>query len=365
MRRLYTSLLIIAILAFITCTSQPDTYTVETIDGVRHVHNLAPLWGEEQKIGLEFVQKIDSFTSDYFFAFTIGSNDNLYILSYDNGSKKQQIEIFDSKDNRLSILDKIKDGPGEFELFHYIRTDNNSNLFLSQSGGPIHYYNNSGEYISTVRFREKTATFRVLNSNFLLINPEYSTDYIEPEYHLLYVVDVNGRIKNEFCIPGKYVETKTEVIGNQIDFSNDDNDNILVSFRYQNRIEKYTPDGTLMLKTDRRLNYEPGFEMLERNVSIPRNRVVRSPKFVNVSQGIGIDNKKRIWNLHYMHQPLDNEINAFNYLEFEVFSDDGILLTVVPLPEIDFDGFQQSGDKIYFKDLSKEMCIYEYRIVEK
>ena len=34
------------------------TYTTETKDGVKYIHNIEPLWGKEQNIKLEFVRKI-------------------------------------------------------------------------------------------------------------------------------------------------------------------------------------------------------------------------------------------------------------------------------------------------------------------
>ena len=37
------------------------TVLVEVIDGVRHVHNTAPKWGESPKISLEFVRKFGEF----------------------------------------------------------------------------------------------------------------------------------------------------------------------------------------------------------------------------------------------------------------------------------------------------------------
>ncbi len=40
-----------------SCSTQEKTYTVEMIDGVKYIHNHAPVWGETSKVKLEFVRK--------------------------------------------------------------------------------------------------------------------------------------------------------------------------------------------------------------------------------------------------------------------------------------------------------------------
>ena len=54
----------VIILFLLNCGGEDATYTVEMIDGVRHVHNLTPLWSDEQKISLEFVRQIGELESE-------------------------------------------------------------------------------------------------------------------------------------------------------------------------------------------------------------------------------------------------------------------------------------------------------------
>ncbi|MCH7783683.1 hypothetical protein IID62_11525, partial [candidate division KSB1 bacterium] len=42
----------------INCAPKEQTYTVEMVDGTRVVHNLAPAWGDEQKITLNLVRTL-------------------------------------------------------------------------------------------------------------------------------------------------------------------------------------------------------------------------------------------------------------------------------------------------------------------
>ena len=44
-------------------------------------------------------------------------------------------------------------------------------------------------------------------------------------------------------------------MGNQIHFSADGRNNTYIVFDYQNRIEKYSSDGKLLWRSDRKLNY--------------------------------------------------------------------------------------------------------------
>jgi len=85
-----------------------------------------------------------------------------------------------------------------------------------------------------------------------------------------------------------------------------------------------------------------------------------------VSEGIGVDNKGRIWVLSYLEQPKNADPKS--YLELEIYDNDGILLGEIPWTE----GFIPNancphffGDRMFFIDWSREMAVYEYKIVEK
>ncbi|MCP4723609.1 MAG: hypothetical protein GY863_01160, partial [bacterium] len=68
------TLFLFAAIFLIYCNAEPEseskpepeseTFTIEIIDGVRHVHNLAPKWGDKPKVELEFVRKIGDMESD-------------------------------------------------------------------------------------------------------------------------------------------------------------------------------------------------------------------------------------------------------------------------------------------------------------
>jgi hypothetical protein len=59
----------------------------------------------------------------------------------------------------------------------------------------------------------------------------------------------------EFGEPFDYGDDLTNSAGNAWEFSIDGEDNIFLCFLLQNRIEKYSPDGQLLWRADRELNY--------------------------------------------------------------------------------------------------------------
>ena len=90
--------------------------------------------------------------------------------------------------------------------------------------------------------------------------------------------------------------------------------------------------------------------------------------FPFVSMGIGVDSQGRIWVLGYKAEiQRDPEREGFNfheYLHFEVFSNDGILLVRLPIPEgIErFDNITMDGDHIYFADPFGQACVFKYKV---
>ncbi len=52
--KIFLSILLL-LFAISNCFGQ-ETYKVKVKDGVRHVHNLAPKWGDEEKLSLEYVR---------------------------------------------------------------------------------------------------------------------------------------------------------------------------------------------------------------------------------------------------------------------------------------------------------------------
>ena len=54
---------IFVISLFFVCGNIDTDAVIETIDGVKYIHNNTPLWGGEPEIALEFVRKIGDYDS--------------------------------------------------------------------------------------------------------------------------------------------------------------------------------------------------------------------------------------------------------------------------------------------------------------
>lgn len=96
-------ILAIAMIVFlIFCSNTYEFYTVEMVNGVRTVHNIKPLWGEDQKVELEFVQQIGSLdeTDENLIMsgiWDVDRDDNGNIFVLDGGSVR--IQKFDQDGN--------------------------------------------------------------------------------------------------------------------------------------------------------------------------------------------------------------------------------------------------------------------------
>lgn len=93
------------------------------------------------------------------------------------------------------------------------------------------------------------------------------------------------------------------------------------------------------------------------------------PRMIYVSHGIGIDHKGRVLVVTYNRQPeiqgaLSVRLKDHTILDLEIFDRDGIFLGSLPVP-VTFHKMRVSGDRLLLIDESQEVCLYEYKIVEK
>ena len=218
---------------------------------------------------------------------------------------------------------------------------------------------NEGKEINRIKIPYKFAEFRLTHSeNIIMATPAGRTSQyknignIAEDTRLISLYDMDGNFLKEFGEVKDYRNNDLTYAGNVFEFCLDKEDNIYVAFQQQNRIEKYSLEGDLIFRADRPLDYKI---VHENKLSI----LIR----IKVSGSIGIDHQNRIWVQTYKKQMEEGE-KPFDYLEFEIYDNDGILLGKLPIPQ-NFHLMRIFQDRLYLLERVEEMCVYEYKIVEK
>jgi len=365
---LFIFILTIAFAFAFSCSRQEEYYSVEVIDGVRHVHNNAPIWGYSLRISLEFVQKIgDLETEDENFMLyeprdvAVDGNGNIYIS--DSGNCR--IQKYDKHGKYLATFGRRGLGPSEFQMLGLMQVLPDNKIFVSDFYlAKTLVLDPNGKEIRRFSIPDRRIyRFIVMHSGELLSDGylrSYSENekepYIEP---LLKVFDEELNVKREFCDPLDFGDRSYNQTMNTIYYTIDRNDSVFVTFLEQNRIEKYTPEGILVWKADRLLDYKMSKPKPGRG----------SGKINYFSKNIAVDGKGRAWVQTVIKQSSGSS-NRDNYIPsksiLEVYENDGTFLCRIPYIDIDkMRTYRIFGDRIFFVDEKTEMAVYEYRIVEK
>jgi len=378
---------------------------VETVDGVRVIHNgKSEKWGKDPRISLELVKTIGSTdTEDENLAFhipadiAIDSQGNIYIL--DSGNHR--IQKFDSDGKYLATFGRKGQGPAEYYYPVSIDIDPKGYMYISDPQNQrIQVLNPEGKDHKIIRFYEKPAGItRISKAGDLFTGSGGSymsfgfggSDETESQSKLIKVLDLEGKIRKEFGQPFRYKDILVNRMGNQFHYAVDKQDNVYIAFDYQNRVEKFSPDGKLLWKADRKLNYKlaspkvkGGIERSGGNVSI------RMPKMNRCSNGITADDKGRVWVVSLKRQLKEDEevrteIRAMrmdgqksmsfsfsgstenretDMYQLEIFAPDGVLLGKIPLSHF-VDDIRIEKDRLFLLDKMRGSLYYEYKIIEK
>lgn len=377
-------LVIIFLLLYVfMCGHQEESaYTIETKDGVNHVHNHAPLWGDTLKVELEFVQQIgelDAKDENYQFyrLYDIARDmeGNLYLLDAGN----YRIQKLDSNGKYLATIGRQGQGPGEFELPMLLDLDEQGNIYVvDYSGNKIHVLTPEGKYIKKYNvslqrirgfrvMRSGNIVFKTLHQDAARAGEPFSGRNLTP---MIKIFDDEGNKVREFVEQVDFGSPLPNMYDNTIYTAVDSQDNIYVTFLKQNRIEKYTPDGNCIFFADRVLNYKVRPTVVTNDEG--GNPLIIKDAGTFISEGIGIDHKGRIWIPTYSKQAEPaNGLSKYqdklheipDNLTFQIYNSEGIWLSNILCP-LRFSRMRIIGDRIYFIDI-ETISIHEYRIVAK
>lgn len=376
MHRITGLVLLITFFVIASCSNE-QTCTVEEIDGVRHVHNLVPLWGDEQKIRLEHVQTIggiDAEDENFQFYSIRGavkdSKGNIFVLDAGN----HRVQKFDKNGNFLLSFGQKGQGPGEFNMPRNILILSDDTIFVNDMR-KWHWFTADGNLIESKLIQKLTLRGILLDNKHHFSHLGFQ-HYVEEFYskvsdkpYLISELDENGELVSGFGEIFHYENNRAQNIANMIAISKDPGSNIYAGFYWHNRIEKYSQDGNLIMRIDRPLSYPIEYEMATyRPVIDGEAREYEFAEFNRVTDGIAVDNKGRIWARTIKKQLTreDRERKVTERVDYtyflELFSPEGVLLTTIE-PDISLSGLRIFGDRILTHS-NDESCVFEYRIID-
>lgn len=354
-------LIFIAIIAFVFCCSKSDeTYTIEIKDGVKHIHNIAPLWGDEPKVTLEYVQTIGNPYSDndaYKFrasSVAVDKNGNIYVADM----REKRVQKYSRDGKYLSTIDIRQHVSDHLHINYYLQFSLEDILYVQDSR-----MNNTirllayGTLIDTFTCENRVGRLALFSNGNIIAYPVERDPNRYNDEILLAVCDDNGTVIREFGDP---VIIKSETVFNNVKYDIDKNDNVFASFTHLNRIDKYESDGTHIFTADRPLRYEPIDSLL-----------IIDGSFLEVTwvtKGTGIDHKGRLW-VATAHVDL-NRVPTYVYLNnsvynFNIFDSDGVLLGSMPMPICQREFLMWIFGSRLFLSYGGNYSIIEYRIVDK
>jgi len=397
------AILLIGFLPFLLAAGS-SAQKVETVDGVRVVHNeKGGLWGNSPKVSLELVRKIgDVDTEDENVAFhypsdiAVDKEGNIYVL--DSGNTR--IQKFGPDGKYLATIGRKGQGPGEFISPSGLDLDEDGNLVVTDTAqSRLHVIIGGGKDVKSIVLKDepiygvrslgaggyigRASTYSFPRRN----QPEKKIG----EMQLFRKLDPDGRVTASFGELADFGEALTSATGNASEFDVDARDAITVSFNAQNRIEKYGPDGKLLWRADRPLNY--GTEVRKKG-KIDRsggNFSMSAPEMNVCSKGIAVDGRGRAWVVTLQRQLKkeeevqtsmmsvggpggvnnvsikttgNTELRTTDAFKLEVFAEDGVLLGEIPLTHF-VDVIRIAGDSLFLIDRERGVTVYQYKIVEK
>ncbi|UCC40733.1 MAG: NHL repeat-containing protein [Candidatus Aminicenantes bacterium] len=389
---------------FVLMVSYAYSQKVETVDGVRVVHNeKAGKWGKQPKVSLEFVKAVGDIESEdenvLFYLpsdIVFDTQGNMYILDTGN----HRIQKFAPDGKFIASIGRKGQGPAEFQYPLSLDVDSEGYLYVADSGNQrIQVLNPDGTDHKTIQMTKigigpikvtKSGDMIMGSGGFMMIGPGGMNED-EDLPNLIKVLNLEGDVKKEFGKQRDYKDFMMNRMGNQFHYTVDKNNNIYISFDYQNRIEKYSSDGKIHWISDRKLNYDTTSPKKGRDIRSGGNRMIQAPDMKKCSSGIAIDGKGRIWvvtlkrqikedervaaNVQVMVEPGgvrnmkmsvegNTDVRETDMYQLEVYAPDGILLGKLQLNQF-VDDIRIQKDRIYLLDKMRGMQYYEYKIIEK
>lgn len=376
---------------------------IETKDGVRLVHNeKGGKWNKKPEISLEYVGNIGDLESDdgnvlfYMPAdIAVDTAGNVYVL--DSGNHR--IQKFDPQGNFLASFGRQGQGPGEFQHPQSIDIDAQGFMYISDSGNQkIQVLKPDGALEREIKKTDMAPGAIRVRPDRMIMGQGASVysfgmggmEQDEELPKLIKILDTEAEVQKEFGEPKEYKDFLVNRVGNRYHFAVDKESNVYLSFDYQNRIEKYAPDGKLLWRADRELNFDISTPKAKGNMTRSGGRIsYRMPQMNRVSNGIAVDDKGRVWVVTNKRQIKEEEqvqtsvmatqsggqrsvsynvsgntdVQETDMYMLEVYDPEGVLLGAIQLDRF-ADDIHIAKDRIYILDQMRGMQYHAYKIIE-
>jgi sugar lactone lactonase YvrE len=392
---------ILAAFVFILAVPLVSAQKVETVDGVRVVHNeKGGKWGRKPEVSLEKVRTLgDVDTLDENLAFYMPSvivpdkSGNLYVVDTGN----HRIQKFGPDGEYLATIGRQGQGPGEFYYPAWLDLDEEGNLYVTDpQNNRIQILNPDGTEKKTIRFTESEVgnAFLAKSGNLLMGQPRFRIRMGPggpgrtglPK--IIKEIDLEGKTLKEFGEIKDYGEDLLNTAANAALITVDGRGQSYLAFTSQNRIDKYAADGRLLWKADRALNYDMGVKVKGKTESAGGMVRVQMPQLNRCANGIAADGKGRIWVVTLDRQLRDDEqvsmgitvsqsagggrtvgykpqgdtdLRETDAYKLEIYDPDGVLLGEIPL-DIFVDGIFIYGDRLFLMDSLRGTQFHEFKI---
>jgi hypothetical protein len=377
---------------------------IETIDGVKVIHNDKDgKWGKNPELSIEFVKNIgelDAEDENILFHLpadiACDANGNIYVLDAGN----QRIQKFSPEGEYLATIGRRGEGPGELQMPMSLDIDGRGYLYVPDSGNQrLQIYTPDGIAHKGISANQGSlGIIRIApdgsmlqgGGGFIMMGPGgIDRDAAPPP--LLKVRDPEGEVVKEFGVPKDYKDFLLNRMGNQCQFTVAPDGSVYVAFAFQNRVDKYSPEGDLVWTADRELDYDMKTPRSKGSLNRSGGNVrIEAPQMNRASDGIAVDGQGRVWVVNLARQLKEEEqvgmrisrtqgagasntsisvqgntdLTTTDVYQLEVYNPEGVLLTVFPITHF-ADAIRIYEDRIFVLDRMRGAQFYEYRILDK
>jgi DNA-binding beta-propeller fold protein YncE len=360
-----------------------------------HVGSVIPeeTWGISGKVGISFVRTIgDAESKDPNLAFyypndlVVDAEGNILVLDSEN----HRIQKFSPKGTYLETIGREGEGPLEFSHPWALDIDRDGNLVVNEPDRHrLHIISPDfmkDKFLSNVfdysTFEVCCHPYGGFVAQATIMIPLLDEVPLE-EIKCLKMYDSEGTYQKSFVDCVDFGSPRATSNNHGVLFDTGFDGSIYVTFRYQNRVERYTSHGKLLWKKSRPLSYKPGFQ--EGKSTTTRNMTQTTVKKNSpCAEGITSDDKGMAWVLTLNRQLKgresimvatwmtgkrevtrgDTSLRFTDAYKIEIFGSKGDLVDTIPLTQF-ADSIDIFGNNLFLIDKYRGMQVYQYRIISK